>query len=204
MALLSYALCSVSDVRDTPGVPSSISDAYIIRKINQATEMIERYCDRRFKMTDYVDEPHDGSLTDQLVLMQRPIDTAQTFTLKSRSSVINNPNTNTIDAENYFVNSEAGTVGAVSSFYGHFDRWLVTYSAGYSTIPSDLAEACATLAAYLCVNPLNPGQQVQSKQEGSRKVQYQSNSAVSSDLLEQLGIYAIIDPYANTVLSGNR
>lgn len=209
MALLDYALCSVSDVRDTPGVPSSISDAYITRKVNQATLIIENYCGRRFKETDYVDEPHDGSLTDQLVLLQRPVNTSETFTLKSRDSTLNQADTTTIDTDNYFINSEAGTVGAVSSFYGSFDRWLVTYTAGYATIPADIAEACCTLAAYLCINALTPGQSAKRKQEGSREIEYfaaggGNTTNPSSDILKQLGIDSMLAPYANTVISGNR
>ena len=202
-SLLSYALCAVSDVRDTPGFPavSAISDNYIIRKINQATEMIESYCDRRFASTVYTDEPHDGSLTDQLTLQQYPI---SNVTLKARSSVLNQASTNTIDTDLYFINSEAGTIGAVRTFYGHFDRWLVSYTGGYATIPSDLSEACATLAAYLCLNALTPWQLAKRKQEGGREIEYLPGNSNLVGVIQQIGIDSILDPYAKVNISGNR
>jgi hypothetical protein len=50
MSLLSYALCSLFDVKESMGIASSDQswDNLIIRKINQATRQIEAYCDRRF------------------------------------------------------------------------------------------------------------------------------------------------------------
>lgn len=197
--LLSYALCSVEDVTSIPGFPSaSISDDFIKRKINQATEMIEGYCGRRFKSTTYTDELYDGTLTDSLVLRNRPI--TGTPVLKGRDGATSDSGYDTIDSSFYFIDYDAGIIDAVSRFYGGFDRWAVTYTAGYTTIPADLQEACATLAAYLAQNSLGTGG-ISSKQEGSRKVDY-FNTTGASGIIGLLHLDEILDGYSNTVISG--
>lgn len=197
--LLSYALCSVEDVTSIPGFPStSISDDFIKRKINQATEMIEGYCGRRFKSTTYTDEKYDGTLTDSLVLRNRPI--TGDLTLKGRDGATSDSGYDTIDSSFYFIDYDAGIIDAVSRFYGGYDRWAVTYTAGYTTIPADLQEACATLAAYLAQNSLGTGG-ISSKQEGSRKVDY-FNTTGASGIIGLLHLDEILDGYSNTVISG--
>lgn len=199
--LLSYALCSVADVTSIPGFPTtSISDDFIKRKINQATEMIEGYCGRRFKETTYTDEKYDGTLTSSLVLKQRPIKSSDPFIIKGRSGATSDSSYDTIDSSFYFIDYDAGIVDAVSSFYSGYDRWAVTYTAGYATIPADLQEACATLAAYLAQNSQGTGG-ISSKQEGSRKVDY-FNTTGAEGIIGLLHLDEILDGYASTSISG--
>jgi hypothetical protein len=198
--LLSYALTSVADVKETLGISSgdSTQNNLITRKINQATEIIEGYCQRRFKEQALITEYHEGSRTDELVLLQRPVTDATPFVLSARDTALNDNDFNTVDANQYFVDANAGIVRAVSTFYGHWDRWKVVYSAGYATIPSDLAEAAVTLAAYLVSNG-GSGQAVKRTREGQREVEYQAASQ-GEDLLGELGIQATLNRYANTVI----
>lgn len=200
-SLLDYALTSVADVKESLGISSgdTSKNNLIIRKINQATEMIEHYIGRRLKLTTYTDELYDGTHTDQLVLKQRPV--TEVISLKARSTVTNDNNFDTIDAENYFVDEDAGIINAISSFYGWYERWSVTYSAGYATIPADIQEAAATLAAHL-VNSgsYSSGQSVKRMTEGSRSVEYQDNTASSGSLIIELGLDDILAPYVNTVI----
>lgn len=197
--LLDYALCSVADVKENLGISSgdSSKNNLIIRKINAATELIEGYCDRRFKSTSYVDEVYDGSGTDQLLLRNRPI---SAVTLKVRNTSLNDPDFTTIPTDEYFVNANAGVLDGLSSFYGRADRWAVTYTGGYTTIPSDLQEACATLASFLVLNASSGGDNsVKSKAEGARRVEYH-DSAESNDIFDQLNISQTLNRYANPVL----
>lgn len=206
--LLSYALTTVADVRAIPGMDSSISDDYIIRKINQATEMIEGYCGRRFKATDYT-EYYDGSGIDELLLRNFPVNSVTS--IGGRDTSLNEDDFNTVDANQYFTDLDAGTIEAVSSFYGGWDRWKVVYNAGYTTIPADLAEACATLAAYLVNNDASSTAGVTQKKEGTReihygdtKVQYGSDPASANNIITQLGLQVTLDRYAEIVISGQR
>lgn len=198
--LLSYALCSVSDVKELLGIASSDTskDNLIKRKINQATELIEGYTGRRFKSTTYTDEVYDGSGTRELVLRNYPV---SNLTLKGRDGSENNPSTSTVDTSQYFIDANSGILKALSSFYGTYDRWLVTYTAGYTTIPYDLQEACATLAAHLVGNitSTDSGQTVKRKTEGSRSVEYFDSTSNTANSFADLGIDDTLDRYKRYV-----
>lgn len=201
-SLNTNALTTLADVKETLGIASGIttSDNLIIRKINQASTEIESYCSRTFHVTTYTNEEYDGTLEDTLVLRQRPI--TSFTTLEARDTVLNSGGWITIPTDRYFVDLNGGILRAVLSFFGHYNRWHVTYAAGYTTIPSDLAEACATLAAYYVTHAV-PGLVEQEKVEGSRRVRYQQKPTVTS-LYDLIGIKDILDSYADTVVAGGR
>lgn len=204
MSLLSYALCTVDDVRDTPGVSSSLTTSYIERKINQATEMIEGYTQRRFLSTTYTNEEYDGTGELALVLRQRPV-TALT-SLQARSTVLNDSSDwDSIPSDQYFLDSSAGVIRGVTSFWGTTNRWRVTYTAGYTTIPADLREAAAQLAAYLVQGNVT-GQSVKRRREGAREIEYVTpfNANGGGSLINDLGLDEILARYADTVVSGGR
>lgn len=200
MAVLKdYALTTVADVKENLGIASSDSSKnnLIIRKINQATGIIENYCGRRFKSTAYTDELYNGNGTDQLVLRQRPI--IGSVTLESRDTSLNEADFDTVDSELYFIDTESGILNLNFRSGGHWGRYAVTYTAGYETIPDDLAEACASLAAYLVTNADSGSVNVSSKQEGQRKVTYSQSGLTGVEaMFQQLGIDETINAYANT------
>lgn len=197
--LLSYALTTLADVKETLGIDSGVTtyDNLIKRKINQATEMIERYCGgRRFASTTYTNEEYDATNSDQLILKNRPV---TTFTnLQSLDGTTNTGSFSTVDSQFYFVDNNAGVIDLTFNASGKWNRYRVTYTAGYSTIPSDLAEACVTLAAYLYENSTS-GTGVKRKTEGSRSIEYFDANAGSgnNDLFEQLNIDDTLKTYAN-------
>lgn len=203
--LLDYALTSVADVKESLGIASgdNTKNNLIIRKINQATEMIERYTGRRFKATDYT-EYIDASHTDQLVVKQRPINSITS--ISSRDTDQNIDDFETVNAEFYFYDSLSGVIETNFNFSGRWNRYKVVYNAGYTTIPSDIAEACATLAAFLVQNGTS-GTNVKSKQEGQRKIEYFDQTGGgngSNSLFEQLGIDEILNSYANYPLLADK
>jgi hypothetical protein len=199
-SLLSYALTTVADVKETLGIASSdtTKDNLITRKINQATEMIESYTGRRFKLTNYV-EQYDATGTDQLILKQRPIDTAHTFQIGLRDTSLNSGSFDTLDADLSFIDSKAGVVDLNFISSGHWNRYQVSYRAGYSTIPADISEACATLAAYLTDSGTS-GTNVKKKQEGSRSTEYfdpKAGATNTSDIFDMLNLTGTLNAYSN-------
>lgn len=201
-SLLSYALCSVADVKESLGITGSTQDNLIIRKINQATEMIEGYTGRRFKAADYT-EYVDASHTDQLILKQRPINTITS--IGSRDTSQNLDDFETVQGENYFFDANAGVVEGIFNFSGGWNRYKVVYNAGYTTIPSDLSEACVSLASFLVDNGTS-GTNVKRKQEGQRSIEYfDTNSGASAQsMFEQLGIDEILNRYTNYPLLADK
>lgn len=204
--LLSYALCTVQDVKELLNIPSSDTskDNLIIRKINQSTLMIENYTSRRFKATDYELEEYDGNNYDALILKQRPINSLTTF--QRRDTSLNEDSWTDVESELYFTDDNAGLIELNFTTVGKWNRYRVTYNAGYTTIPADLMEAAAQLSAFLVENGVS-GTNVKSKQEGQRKIEYHAPSQTASgndSLFEQLGIDEILNSYSNMPLLADK
>ncbi len=193
--LADNALCSLADVKESLGIASSdtTKDNILVRKINQASQQIENYCGRVFRVLDYTEE-YTGSNIDQLVLNQRPLNSVTT--LEYRATTLNTDNWYTINNTYYHTDDKAGILRLLFDAVGRWDRWRVTYNAGYSTIPSDLAEACASLACYYYQNRSGVTQ-VQMEQEGQRTIRYFQGIKGFRDLAQYLGIDQVIDGYAN-------
>ncbi|CAB4151778.1 gp6 domain containing protein [uncultured Caudovirales phage] len=204
--LLPYALTNLADVKETLDIPSSdhSKDNLIIRKINQATELIEKYCGRRFLLTSHVNEEFDGTGIHQLILKNRPVDNTtapvENVTIQRRDSVSNEDEWSDIDTENFFIDKEAGLLNSISPFFGGYGRYRVSYRAGYATIPADLAEACVTLASYYVLNPTS-ATAIKRKKEGLREVEYfdpnNDSKSGGNSIIDQLGIDEILKSYSN-------
>ena len=198
MAVLnSWALTSVADVKETLGIDAgnTSKDNLIIRKINQATDMIEAFClknnNQHFASTTYTNEEYDGTGTKQLILKNRPV---ITFTqLQQRDTTHNTSDWETIDTELYFTDTNAGVIDALFSFLSHWNLYRATYTAGFATIPSDLAEAAASMAAYL-VDNASSGTGVKSKQQGPKKIEY-FEAQQSGSIIESLGLDDVLARY---------
>lgn len=208
--LLPYALTTLSDVKETLGIPSSntTQDNLIRRKINQATQMIENYTGRRFKLTTYANEEYDATNTDQLVLKQRPvvIDDNNTFLFGRRNSRYNDNDWETVEADRQFLDVNAAVLDLSFVARGSWNKYRVSYSAGYSEIPSDIAEAAATLAAYLVSTGID-GSNIKRKEEGQRKVEYYDVSSGGSNgasLFQLAGIADVLASYSNMPLNADK
>lgn len=207
--LVDYALTTVSDVKENLGLASSdhTKDNLITRKINQISDLIQNYCGRNFKLQAYV-QYYDGSNIDELVLKQRPIvsDGTHSFSVESRNTSLNDGNFETLNTDLYFIDTTSGVLELNFNARGHWDRYRVTYSAGYATIPNDLAEAAATLAAYFVNHPAGATVGVVLQKEGQRELRYNPNNNTLNfkNIIQQLGIDETIDSYANLpVLTDN-
>lgn len=197
--LLSYALTDVASVKESLGIDSgdTSKDNLIKRKINQATLYIESYCslsrDHHLKESTYTNEEYDGTNNSTIVLRMRPVSVITTF--QRRDSTLSDGAFSDVESELYFSDLNAGVIELVTRSNGGWNRYRVTYTAGYSTIPADLAEACVTLACYYVDNSAS-GTAVKKKQEGSRSIEYFQASANSSDsLIDQLGLDDLLSRY---------
>lgn len=204
--LLSYALTTLADVKENLSIASSdhSKDNLIIRKINQATLAIENYTGRRFALTTYTDEDYNGSQIDQIVLKNRPI--VGTPALSVRDTTLNEADFDNVESTLLFTDADSGVLDLNFRAIGRWSRYRVSYSAGYTTIPEDLAEACASLAAYYVTNADTTQIGVSEKREGQRSIKYATSangSGTSFDaILAQLGIDSIINSYSNYPITG--
>jgi hypothetical protein len=196
--LVSYALCSVADVKESLGIEASdtSSDNLIIRQINRATDAIENYTGRRFALTNYVDVEYDTPRSNQIVLQQRPVITVGGLSV--RVGWGNSNNWNDIDTRYFFIDSAAGVLDLGFQTWGSWNRYRISYTAGYSVIPTDLQEACATLASYFCTQSNTANIDVEEKQEGQRRVRYRQRTAANTEaIFGQLGIDTTLNSYLN-------
>lgn len=204
--LVDYALTTVADVKESLGIASgdNTKNNLIIRKINQATEMIEGYvglsAGHHFKEATYTDEVYDNPTSNQLVLNMRPVSSITSFGyLNGRES---DSGYTAAETEDYFVDENAGFINLNYNTWGGWDSYRVTYVAGYATIPADLAEAAAIIAGYLVENASSGGTAVKRKTEGQRSIEYFDPGQASADsLFEQLGVDDMLSRYVRYPLT---
>lgn len=203
--LVSYALTSLADVKESLGIASgnTSKDNLIKRKINQATEMIEAFCtlpqNHHFKQTTYTQEEFAGTNSNQLVLRMRPVSNISGF--QYRTSSTNEDDWDDVESELFFIDETSGVVDLLFRQTGNFNRYRITYTAGYAMIPADLAEACVILASYLVENS-SSGVAVKRKEEGMREIEYFA-PAQGSSLIEQLSLDDTLARYELTAINPN-
>lgn len=201
-AILSYALCGLTEVKESLGIADASKDNLIIRKINQATEMIENYCgldnNHHFKQATYSNEEYKGTGTNELFLKVKPVTAVSDFSVRSSAENIND--FDTISTEDYFIIQNSGILSTLFGLTELSSYYRVSYTGGFATIPSDLSEACVTLSAYLVDNSAS-GNAIKSKQEGRRGIEYFQPQQGQS-LINQLGVDDILDRYIMPSLAG--
>lgn len=199
-AILTDALCGIADVKESLGIVDNSKNNLITRKINQATRVIQNYCDNSFSSVAYVEE-YDSGFGQVITLRHWPI---ISFTkLEYRGTNLNDATQfNTATSNLYFVDTASGVVKFLDSFWGGFNQWRATYTAGYATVPADVAEACVQLACWYLANPTS-GVGVRMVREGQRETQYQMDNH-SKNLIQRLGLDAILDNYTDQPITGDR
>lgn len=198
--LVSWALTTVSDVKESLGIDSgdTSKDNIIKRKINQATQMIESFCNlpynHHFALTTYTNEEYDGQGSNVLSLYMRPVVAVTSFQYRTSPDATNS--WDDIDSDDYFIDYNAGVLELLFSQVKGWNRYRVTYSAGFSDIPYDLSEACAGIAAFYVDNSAS-GTAVKRKQEGQRSIEYfdPSSGSGGGSIIEQLGLDDVLQRY---------
>ena len=197
--LVSWALTTVADVKENLGIASSDTskDNLIKRKINQATQMIESFCNLPYNhhlvQTTYTNEEYDGQGSNALSLRMRPVTAVTSF--QYRTSPDSTNDWDDVDTDLYFLDQGAGVIELLFNQTRGWNRYRVTYTAGYSDIPFDLSEACASIASFYVENS-GSGTAVKKKQEGQRSIEYfDPGTGGSSSIIEQLGLDDVLKSY---------
>ena len=137
-------LCSRSDVKSYLGLTGETYDDVIDLLIPAASEAIEKFCRRRFASADYT-EYHDGVGRDRLVLKHRPASTVSGIWDDLDREF---PNDTKLGADDFVLDSDRSLVILrTGTFTDGVRNVKVTYTAGYSETPDDVAHACIMLAA---------------------------------------------------------
>jgi len=144
----STSLTTLADLKSYLGLSDVTHDTLLTALIARASEAIERYCSREFAQVART-EYYDGRGVPRLVLRQRPVaaspapvvydDPAREFGADSA-----------VRAGDIILHADEGIIElALGVFSDGSLNVKVTYTAGYATIPTPLAQACILLAAAL-------------------------------------------------------
>lgn len=159
MALKTYALTTLARYKSFAKISNTTYDTLLTILINSVTEIIERYCNRRFKQTTYTNELLDSDGGEALFVKNIPVISSSTITLQERNSDENEDDWETVDAEDYYVDYDSGIIykiGAGNWLAGR-QRYRITYTAGYnfdnsSTYLEDTVAADVELACWKLVD----------------------------------------------------
>ncbi len=138
-------LCALADVTawlQTGANPfPAVDDALLTRLITAASRFIESWLDRRIALCDWV-EVRDGNGGQRLVFANVPV--TQVWSLSIDGLAIPPaPADGGFGAGYVFSPTELALRGYV--FTRRAQNVSVTYTAGYATVPSDIAQACIEL-----------------------------------------------------------
>jgi uncharacterized phiE125 gp8 family phage protein len=142
------ALTDLATTKSFLKVTTTTDDDIISILINACSTAIENYCRRSFYQQVYTNDMYDGNGTKWLNLKNYPVQSVSQVQV----------NGVTIDPANYVIKNETGvlcrigpypntftglSISRFSSLWNQGDYNIaVSYTAGFATIPDDLAHAC--------------------------------------------------------------
>lgn len=193
MALVSYSLTTLANLKEVLGETTTDNDDLLTNIINRSTDIIEAYCNgRRFASTAYTDEEYDGTGTQHINLINYPV-TALTSYDKNYGQV-GDTNWSTLQGELIKRLEDEGQIYYSPGFIIGTRNYRFTYVGGYVTIPNDLEEACIQLCVYTFNNRKSKGMKSESLGEYSY-----TREDKTGNIIEDLGIDLMLDKYKHPV-----
>lgn len=134
-------LTTLANVREYLGIDDAQTDddTLLQNLITRESAAIEKECNRTFGDATYT-EYHDGDGTDTVMLKQYPVNSITSI----HDDTDRDYDSDTlIDSDDYVYDSDSGIVQLDGfSFVPGRQNVKVVYNAGYTTIPTDLEQAC--------------------------------------------------------------
>lgn len=193
MPLHSYALTTLANVKEALGITGNTEDALLTNLINRATDIIERYCNRRFAETTYTNEEVNGMGSYILNLKHYPI--TSLTAVERRTGDFASPNWDALENDMYKMLDDEGQIYYAGGFTEGVRNYRVSYVAGYSTIPTDLEQACIMLISYIKNQTKTSGM----KSETLGEYSYTKDDDLNATI-KNLGLDEVLDMYRVPVL----
>jgi len=201
-------LATLADTKTFLGINDNTKDAVLTILLNQASAYLEKLCGRTFSETVHTYEKHDGTGHRELRLDHFPVIVPPAVVLQKNRATDNTDDWETIDTENYWVNEDDGIITMTSAFLDFDDqddsglsessvftlgknKYRVTYTAGYSSIPYDLQYACMTLVSEMMNKRKSGG--IKSESLGDHSVVFQSIFSTSKEIQDIINSYRDIN-----------
>jgi hypothetical protein len=139
----SQYLTDVSSVKADLGITDSSEDAYLVRRVSEASALAARYCGRVFKSEVVTDRFYLDDLMPSLVLARFPVTAISSVT----------ENGDAVASTEYRCDTETGILYRLDTD-GNRVQWeadtvVVAYTGGYTTIPADLDGAVIGLIKHM-------------------------------------------------------
>ncbi len=144
-------LCALADVTGYLGITNTNQDALITTLITNASAMIESYCNRIFASASYT-ETRNGTGGFRMYAAQAPITAVSSVTVDG-VAIPAAPSGGApgygyvFDADLIYIRTGASYSGTPTLFTKGVQNVVLSYTAGFATIPADINQACVELIA---------------------------------------------------------
>lgn len=191
--LVSYALTSLANLKEALDIKVNADDDLLKNIINRSTDVVENYCGgRRFASTTHTNEEYDGNGRYYINLKHYPVTALTTY--QRNYGTVGDTDWNSLEGDYIKLVSDTtdgpGQVYYIGGFLKGVRNYRFTYTAGYSTIPNDLEEACIILATYM----YNARKSTGLKSETLGEYSYTKETGIK-DMIKDLGLDLILDQY---------
>lgn len=146
-------LCALADVKTYLGITNTNQDAVITSLITNASAMIESYCNRVFASANYA-ETRNGTGGYRMYAANAPITAVSAVTVDGISiPAAPAPSGNGLgygfvfDSDLIYIRPGVPYSGQPTAFNKGIQNVTLAYTAGFTTIPSDVNQACVELVA---------------------------------------------------------
>lgn len=141
-------LCTLAEVRLYAGTQDSdtSTDAVVEQLIENASAFIERYCNRIFGVTTYV-EVRNGNDRPRMMTNQSPITAVSSVQINGQSIAASTGALvagYTFDEHSIYLRPGLG----FERFWRGIQNVEFSYTAGFGTVPADVSQACIELIAF--------------------------------------------------------
>lgn len=143
------ALLELSDLKDHLEITDSSEDSKLQDIVDSIDPYVKGYLQRDIEETTYTSELYDGPGQSELVLKNYPIISVSSVIIYTTSYDSVTLEERSDGTDGYFIkDSESGILCRINLWPRGRGIIEVTYTAGYSTIPSDITLACKLIGEY--------------------------------------------------------
>ena len=144
MPLQANNLTTLASLKTYLKITHSNDDTTLEDLINEASDIIEQYCDRAFKaatVTEYV----NGVTTGKIIPRLYPINSITSIAYASGD--LDNPTWNLLESETDYILDQYSGIVNVGGMFAGTRNYRIIYNGGYATLPDDVVRACKIIAA---------------------------------------------------------
>jgi uncharacterized phiE125 gp8 family phage protein len=170
------ALTSLANVKQWLEITTSTNDALLTRIIDSCSSYIESWLNRKILQASYT-ENYNGSGSSALTLTNYPIISLQSVSIGGVAQAIVSQSDFTTSGVKF---SGRRLIGQNIKFSKGAGNIIISYTAGYAAVPSDIEQACIELVALRYKNGRGERLGVSSKALASESVSFFSGDMSDS------------------------